>query len=81
METREKIFFAIIASTSIGTIASYPLLLDEITLHVFDAIHTSSEMVHNSYTFAVKHSSFHNIFHMNNLEYDMPHFLSNAIIL
>ena len=80
MEAREKIFFTIIVSASVGIIASYPLLLDEIALHVFDTVHSSSEIIHDSYTLAVKHPHFHNIFRMNSLGESMPHFLSNVII-
>ena len=81
MEVNEKIFFVIIASIIIGTLASYSFLLDEITLHVFDTIHASTEIIHNSYALAVKHHSFHNVFHMNNFGDSMPHFPSNVIIL
>lgn len=79
MEARGKIFFTVIVSVNVGIIASYSFLLEEITLHVFDTMHSSSEIIH-SYTLAIKHPSFHSIFHMNSLGDSIPHFLNNAII-
>lgn len=80
MEVGGKIFLIIIVFISTGIIASYPFLLDEISIHVLDTVDSSSKMIHNSYTLDVKHPSFHDIFIMNNLDDSIPHFLSNVII-